>query len=114
MIVSSLRPSVTERAQFLWSEHKAVPSEPGCYVIASYDLTVLYIGLATRSVRSRMGDHLDSAAKRKGAKGLLPYWLYFRLVAPTEVHALERGWLNQSILEDGALPPLNRAHSPIS
>lgn len=114
MLISDLSPSVSIRKQFLWSENRDVPAVAGCYAIASYDLLVLYVGLATKSIKARMADHLDSAEKRRGAGLVLPYWFYFRTFASQEVHAVERGWLNESILRDGKFPPLNHAHSPIS
>lgn len=103
----------SERTQFSWSENKQVPEGPGCYVIATMDDTVLYVGQATRSVRARMAAHLESAEKRKGINGIVPFWFYYLAADPQSVGAIEGGWINQSILEDGMIPPLNRVHSPV-
>ena len=113
MLVAALNPAVTTCTEFHWSHHKGVPDEPGCYVIAAFDQTVLYVGLASKSLRGRMGNHLDDPIKRKGASGRLPYWFHYLPLLASEVQAVERGWINQSILDDGQLPPLNRVHSPI-
>lgn len=114
MKVASLQPAVEERVEFLWSQHRLVPNEPGCYVIATFDLTVLYVGLATKSIQSRMASHLDSNSKRKGSAGKPPYWFYFLKINSNSVHVVERGWMNESILRDGARPPLNLVDSPVS
>ncbi len=113
MLVRSLRPAVVDHAEFLWSRRVEVPSVPGCYVLAAFDMTVLYVGLASKSLSGRMGDHLEDGLKRKGWAGKIPYWFFYLRLPVTGVRPHERGWLNQSILEDGALPPLNRVHSPI-
>lgn len=113
MIVNSLKPAATAQTEFLWSRNVEVPDVPGCYAIATYDRSVLYVGLATKSLRARMGNHLDDPVKRKGYAGKLPYWFYYLVLPATGVQAVERGWINQAILEDGGLPPLNRVHSPV-
>ena len=113
MRVTSLRPAVVEHTEFLWSRHVEVPTVPGCYVLAAFDMTVLYVGLASKNLAGRMGNHLEDDLKRKGWAGKIPYWFYYLRLPAAGVRTLERGWLNQSILEDGALPPLNRVHSPI-
>jgi hypothetical protein len=80
--------------------------------LVAYSSEVLYVGLAASSVRERMQAHLDTAEKRAlGVKGV-PFWFYYLLLKPTEVNAVERGWMNQSILEDGAMPLLNKVYSP--
>lgn len=113
MIITSLTPVTTKCTQFLWSHHSEVPEVPGCYAIAAYDQTILYVGLATRSLRGRMGNHLDDPIKRKGWLGKLPYWFHCLELPSAQVRTVERGWINQSILQDGGLPPLNRVHSPL-
>ena len=113
MFVTSLRPAVVEHTEFLWSRHVDVPVEPGCYALVAFDLTVLYVGLASKSLSGRMGNHLDDDFKRRGCLGKIPYWFYYLRISAADVRPVERGWLNQSILQDGALPLLNRLHSPI-
>jgi hypothetical protein len=113
MLVTSMQPEVTERIEFLRSRQVEAPSEPGCYVLTAFDLTVLYVGLASRSLRGRMGNHLEDDFKRKGWAGKIPYWFYYLELPADRVRPVERGWFNQSILADGSLPPLNKVHSPV-
>lgn len=111
--LATLSPAAEHRQQFLWSANREVPDTAGCYALVAFDGTVLYVGLASSSIRTRMGAHLDDPEKRKGAMGKIPYWFYYKVLSPHDVRQVERGWLNQSILSDGCLPPLNRVHSPI-
>ncbi len=43
----------------------------------------------------------------------VPFWFYYLLKPATEVAAIERGWMNLAVLEDGEMPPLNRVYSPL-
>ena len=60
-----------------------------------------------------MGCHLDTEAKRKGTDLGVPFWFDYLIVDPTKVAAIERGWMNQAILEDGESPALNKVYSPL-
>lgn len=113
MKVSQLVPSTVHQTRFAWSHHVTVPDEAGCYAITTYDGDVLYVGLATGSVRSRMGCHLEAPDKRQGTSMGVPFWFYYLLKPATEVAAIERGWMNLAVLEDGEMPPLNRVYSPL-
>jgi len=113
MRVESLIPLPDQRAEFAWSHHVTVPASPGCYALVNYRGEVLYVGLATNSIRDRMGVHLDTAAKRKAGVMGAPFWFYYILRDVSEVPSTERGWMNQAILEDGSIPLLNRVYSPI-
>lgn len=114
MKVARLTPSPGQRTQFAWSHHVTVPDQPGCYALTTYADDVMYVGLATTSIRSRIGSHLDTPLKRKGTEQLgVPFWVYYILRPALEVGPIERGWMNISILEDGEMPPLNRIYSPI-
>src|SRR5262249_36878291 len=99
--------------KFAWSHHASVPEEPGCYALTTFAGDVLYVGLATASIQSRMGAHLETAAKRKGGPQGVPFWFYYTVRAASEVGPIERGWMNQAILDDGDMPPLNRVYSPM-
>lgn len=112
MTVEQLRPKPTQRVRFEWPYKGSVPEQSGCYVLATYRKDVLYVGLATTSIRSRMVVHLDTKEKRQGAPNGVPYWFYFIELAPENVHSVERGWMNQSILEDESVPVLNSVYSP--
>ena len=113
MKVERLVPAPNQKTQFAWSHHVTVPNEPGCYVLATYHDDVLYVGLATASIQNRMGAHLDTPSKRKGDLAGVPFWFHYLVRPAIEVRPIERGWMNQAILEDGDMPPLNRVYSPL-
>lgn len=113
MKVDRLKPLPDKRTQFAWSHHVIAPEQPGCYALATYSGEVLYVGLATSSVRDRMGIHLDTPKKRKANVLGAAFWFYYLVCNPAEVNAVERGWMNQTIMEDGAIPLLNSVYSPL-
>ena len=113
MKVQRLSPPPEHRTQFAWSHHVTVPELPGCYALVTYAGEVLYVGLATTSIRSRIETHLDTTSKRKGTKLGVPFWIHYLLRPAEEVRRIERGWINAAILEDGARPPLNLVDSPL-
>jgi excinuclease UvrABC nuclease subunit len=111
--VDRLRPFPNRKIQFAWSHHATVPEQPGSYALVTYSGEVLYVGLATVSIRDRMGAHLDSPDKRTPVAQGAAYWIYYILCTPVEVGPIERGWMNQAILEDGDKPALNKIYSPL-
>lgn len=113
MKVNCLNPLPGKRELFAWSRHASVPAQPGCYVLATFGGEVLYVGLASVSVRDRMGDHLDTDEKRAVGPLGAAYWFYYYLCDPKKVASIERGWINNAILETGARPPLNKVDSPL-
>lgn len=112
MLVGRLRPSPRTYTQFAWSHHVTVPELPGCYALVTYAGIVLYVGLASSTMAGRMAVHLETEEKRRGTPNGVPFWFYYLACSALEVNALERGWMNQSILEDGDIPPLNKVYSP--
>lgn len=113
MKVERLSPHAPQKTQFAWSHHVTVPEQPGCYALVNYAGDVLYVGLASASIRDRMGIHLETREKRiPGVQGAA-FWFYYILCPPEEVGRIERGWMNQAILEDGDTPLLNKVYSPI-
>lgn len=113
MKINTLTPYPSDQIRFAWSHYLAVPEKPGCYAITTFSGDVLYVGLATASIRSRMKIHLDTPEKRAGDIAGLPFWFHFLVRSSEEVASIERGWMNQSILEDGGMPSLNRIYSPL-
>lgn len=96
---------------FRRDRQKFVPDRPGCYVLTTFEGEVLYIGLAV-DVRRRMGEHLDTPAKR--APTLKGKAVTFRWCERTDLERVERTWMNIHIQHEGALPILNGAYSPVS
>lgn len=113
MRVAQLLPAPDRHTQFAWSHNNCAPDQAGCYVLATFNNDVLYVGLATKSIRNRMANHLDTPEKRKGNDLGVPFWFYYIEKPSNEVRSIERGWMNQAILTDGDLPPLNRVYSPL-
>jgi len=113
MKVEQLIPVPDQQTRFAWSHHVTVPEQPGCYVLATFNGDVLYVGQATGSIRNRMGSHLDTPEKRKGTQLGVPFWFYYLVLPKLQVGAVERGWMNQAVLEDGEMPALNRVYSPL-
>lgn len=113
MKIELLSPIPKTKVQFSWSCHRMVPDESGCYAITSYAGEILYVGLAKKSIRSRMGKHLDTPEKREVQKLGAAYWFFYILADAKEVNKIERGWMNQSILNDGKKPILNKIYSPL-
>lgn len=113
MKVDRLRPLPHQKTKFAWSHHVTVPEQPGCYALVTYSGDVLYVGLATASIRARMGAHLDTPEKRTPGVQGVAYWFHYVLCPTAEVGPIERGWLNQAILEDGERPVLNKIDSPL-
>ncbi len=106
-------PSPEVQTRFAWSHHVGVPDEPGCYVLVTFSGELLYVGVATSSIRHRMGAHLETSEKRKGGVAGVPFWFSYLVRPATIVLSIERGWMNQAILQDGDLPPLNKIYSPV-
>jgi hypothetical protein len=113
MQAGQLVPKPDQRTRFAWSHHVTVPDKPGCYALVTYSGDVIYVGLATESIRSRMGSHLDTEAKRRGTDLGVPFWFDYLVQEPSKVPAIERGWMNQALLADGMMPLLNKAYSPL-
>lgn len=113
MNVEHLQPCVEHRENFRRDRERFVPQIAGCYVLASFQGVVLYVGL-TKDLKRRFGEHLDDPKKTsETAKGraIFFYWLQCEELALEKV---ERTWQNDCVTVDGALPILNDVASPVS
>jgi len=88
-----------------------VPNSAGCYALVTFQSEVLYVGLATKSIRDRFGVHLETPEKRVAGTQGVAYWFYFLLLSSYRVGKVEQGWMNQAILTTGALPLFNKVES---
>src|SRR4051794_25606863 len=111
LTVDQLIPVPRGRIQFAWSHVVAVPETPGCYALVTYSGMVLYVGLASVSVQDRMKAHLETPEKRRASNLGVAYWFYYLDCPSAQVNFTERGWMNQAILVDGNIPPLNKIYS---
>jgi hypothetical protein len=111
MNVSALDPFPSMSEPFHRSKLRFLPDGSGCYVLTTFDGTVLYVGLA-ENVRRRVNQHLDSPEKTSvnpEGRAVLVHWY-----ETTERNKVERTWMNIHNLIEGRLPVLNRAYSPTS
>ena len=111
MKVQDLKPMPDHRENFRHNRQRFIPKKSGCYVLATFQGDVLYVGL-TKDLQHRFGDHLDDAKKiSKTENGRAFFFHWFEC---DELEKVERTWQNECELEDGVLPILNRVKSPVS
>ena len=113
MKIEELLPKPIEKVQFRLSSFKLVPQENGCYVLATFENEILYIGLAT-NLNNRFKQHLDNPEKTNPTVDGKAIWFYYATYDSKNLQKLERTWLNQFSNKHGRLPILNKANSPIS
>ncbi len=112
MTIDELTPLPTEKVQFKLSSFKSVPQTTGCYILATFDNFILYIGLA-KNLNDRFRQHLDNPEKTKPTIEGKAIWFYYVTFDPKNLPKLERTWLNQYTNRYGRLPILNKVNSPI-
>jgi hypothetical protein len=111
MNVDKLVPEPVKREPFKRNRLRFIPDTPGCYVLATFENVVLYLGLASR-LRRRINDHLDDAAKTaetRLGRAVFVFW-----IEHPGLNKVERTWMNIHIELEGALPILNGIYSPTS
>lgn len=111
MNISLLDPPPRLRENFRLDRQKFIPEKAGCYVLVSFQGVVLYVGL-TNNFRRRFSEHLNDPKKCSPTK--YGRAIYFCWVECSELEKVERTWQNKCLIEDGELPVLNGASSPIS
>lgn len=91
----------------------ASPEAPGCYALTNFSGDVLYIGQA-HSLRSRLLQHFGLGKHNESTRhGRISLVRVLVLEGKGQLNAYERGWLNQCLLADGELPPLNLVSAPV-
>ena len=111
MKVEQLEPLPKHKRPFHKSQIKNIPEQPGCYVLATFDKTVLYVGL-TNNLNRRITEHLDNAEKIRSTKYGRAIWFFW--LENTDVKCIERTWQNIHSQFEGRLPILNKISSPVS
>jgi len=109
MKVSALVPPPAGSEAFRRSRERFLPEGSGCYVLATFDARVLYVGLA-ENIRRRINQHLDNAAKTGATvegRAVLVHWFETK-----ETNKVERTWMNIHLTSEGRLPVLNSVYSP--
>lgn len=113
MKVDELKPLPPKRVRFTLAAQKTVPVASGCYVLAAFDGTVLYVGLAT-SLKIRFFQHRESKEKCSPTPDGKAFWFYFYECPLKEINMVERSWQQQHVVFHGRLPALNKCESPMS
>lgn len=113
MKVEQLIPCPKDKVLFSLSSFKSVPKENGCYVLATFENEILYIGLSV-NLHERFKQHLDNPEKTRPTSAGRAVWFYFMPYNPKNLEQLERTWLNQFANIHGRRPILNKADSPVN
>lgn len=110
MLVAGLIPVPLERVEFSYSEVHNVPDATGCYVLASFNGVVLYVGQGR--LAQRLGVHLSDREKRARTQHGVVYWFYYTECSERDMNLLEGGWVNQHKNSEGVRPFLNKIDPP--
>ncbi len=113
MKIEELSPLPINKVNFKFASFKSVPKDTGCYILATFDNDILYVGLSD-NLFERFQQHLDNFEKTKPTKDGKAVWFYFTTYDSKNLPKLERTWLNQFLNNHGRRPILNKVDSPIS
>jgi hypothetical protein len=111
--VSELSPIPAERLLFKLSSLKIVPAAPGCYVLATFDGEILYVGQSV-SLNQRFRSHMDNLEKTSLTPRGKAFWFHFLSDESGNLDKLERTWLNEYLTMHAEFPILNKVDSPLS
>ena len=111
MLVSLLVPEAERRVRFDYSSLRAMPDESGCYALAVFDGTILYIG-QSKNIYARMEQHLDGGEKTQKTPWGVAFWLYYKCCPVSDLDNLENGWMNEHLLREGKKPFFNKVLPP--
>lgn len=107
MKIGALKPALSDRAPFRLSENLRVPQKSGCYILASINDDVIYIGQSV-NLCQRMQQHLDNPRMTAQTALGVASWFYFGLWDEHEIDVIETRLLFNFKATEGSLPPLNR------
>ena len=113
MKIEKLIPLPKDKVRFKLSSFKSVPKEAGCYVLATFENDILYIGLSN-NLFTRFQQHLDNPEKINPTKEGKAIWFYFTIYDSKNLPKLERTWINQFDAIHGRHSILNKINSPVS
>ncbi|MDP3882544.1 MAG: GIY-YIG nuclease family protein [Candidatus Staskawiczbacteria bacterium] len=112
MKIGELTPPPSDKCSFRLFSFKSVPKEAGCYILATFNNDILYIGLS-KNLFDRFQQHLRDSKKINLTNDGKAIWFYFMLYDASNLPKLERTWLNQFSAHHGRHPILNKVDSPI-
>lgn len=113
MRIKELTPLPKDKVYFKLESFKFVPKQAGCYVLATFENEILYIGLSD-NLFERFQQHLNNPEKIKPTKDGKAIWFYFTAYDIKNLPKLERTWINHFVAVHGRLPILNKVNSPVS
>lgn len=113
MKVEQLIPEPKDKVQFKFASFKSIPKVAGCYVLATFDNDILYLGLSN-NLFDRFQQHLENPEKTNPTEDGKAVWFYFTTYDKNNLPKLERTWLNHFRATHGRLPILNKVNSPIA
>ena len=113
MKVKQLVPRLYRKVEFSFRHHRLVPHEVGCYVLATFDDEILYVGL-TENLHRRFSDHRGNNEKCGRTSQGAAFWFYYLACNKKELYRIERTWLNQYHDLHGEWPVLNKIYSPVT
>lgn len=113
MKVSELVPSPTTKVTFKLASFKLIPKTAGCYILATFEDYILYIGLSD-NLYDRFQQHLNNPEKTNPTNEGKAIWFYYLTYSVDNLPKLERTWLNQFNSNIGRHPIFNKMNSPIS
>ncbi|MEX0955029.1 MAG: GIY-YIG nuclease family protein [Rhizobiaceae bacterium] len=109
MKVCDLTPRPVAKEPFRRAQIRFVSEKAGCYVLATFEEDILYVGLAS-NLRRRFGQHLDTPEKVAATDNGRAVWFFWLECADLE--KVERTWLNSHAIVHGVWPVLNKVYSP--
>ena len=113
MKVADLKPVPDRSGDFSHRGARSVPETAGCYSLSTFGNEILYVGLSV-NLRARCLQHLDSDEKRGvTGRGRAFRFHFLQLATERDLHRVERGGMNQYVLEHGTLPELNKIYSTL-
>ena len=112
MKLDDLKPATTHRVQFNLRDRLRVPHVAGCYALATFDGSLLYVGL-TGNLQRRFREHLESPKKRSVSSIGRACWFAYLATPSNRTHRCERGWLEQHQAAHGIWPAFNSIASPV-
>lgn len=112
MKLAAIRPKTLHDMAFELYFLNRITDCSGCYCLTNAAGDILYVGQSV-AVRQRLLQHFDSSKRNELTVYGRISRASWRPEDPVRLSALERGWLEMICLNDGVLPPLNRANAPI-
>ena len=110
MKFSMLHPSCPYKVKFSRYDLRKVRLGTGCYVLASYEEEVLYVGQG--NVHDRMEVHLGDPEKTAETKKGKAFWFCYLFADSSRLNGIEGGWIRQYEDENGMRPLLNKQPAP--